>query len=350
MAERSPGFMQYRGLLRLAAAAAVGLLLAGLLLAVAGYRYLHAPLPVSAPVTITVEAGTALNGVARNLAEQQHLDRPGFFVLWARLQGSGQRIHAGEYRLEPQTTPLALLDKLVSGDTVQYPVTFIEGWTFNRALETLWQEESIENTLEPLSREAIAERIDSPFPALEGSLFPDTYFYTRGTSDAEILRRASRRMQQVLQRHWAERAEDLPYDAPWQALTMASLIEKESGHEAEKTRIAGVFVRRLRRGMRLQSDPTVIYGMGVDYDGVIRRSDLREQTAYNTYRIDGLPPTPIALSGEDSIHASLNPEPGPYLYFVSRGDGSHHFSTTLEEHNEAIARYLRDTEDTGQQE
>ncbi len=333
------------GFLKLATLVGGAVLLAGVLTVGGVYRYLHTPLPIREPVTIMVEPGTALDRVAESLAEQQQLRWPIVFSGWARLSGAQRRIHAGEYRLDPQTTPYSLLRKLTEGDVLRHTITFVEGWTMNRVLQTLWREERIDNTLQSLPADEVLERIDSPFEALEGSIFPDTYAYTRGTTDAAILRRATERLQRILTRHWQQRATDLPYESPWQALIMASIIEKESGLNAEKSRIAGVFVRRLRRGMRLQSDPTVIYGMGGDYGGTLRRSDLRADTAYNTYRRNGLPPTPIALSGEASIRASLNPQPGSALYFVSRGDGSHQFSATLKEHNDAVQRYLRNDDD-----
>jgi UPF0755 protein len=250
-------------------------------------------------------------------------------------------MRTGEYELTPGLTPVSLVSLLMSGRNVQYPVTLVEGWTARQALEHLWSQEAIRVTLRDKTDEELSVLLQSPFPTLEGTLFPDTYFYTRNTTDEAILRRAHLQLREVLESEWHQQAQNLPYDSPWQALIMASIIEKESGYQAEKADIAGVFVRRLQQGMRLQSDPTIIYGMGDSYSGNIRRSDIETTTPWNTYRINGLPPTPIALSGRDSIRASLNPNPGTALYFVSRGDGSHQFSDTLEEHNAAVRRYLR---------
>ena len=304
-------------------------------------RYLDSPLALDEPVVITVEPGRSLYHIAHRLEIEAALKWPRVFVYWVRWQNLDRAIRTGEYAVDPGLTPRSLLDLLISGRNVQYPVTLVEGWTVRQALDTLWGLDTIEPTLQDMTDDEILALLDSSFPALEGSLFPDTYFHTRGTSDLAILRRALERLQQVLAEEWAQRADDLPYDDPWQALIMASIIERESGYLAEKADIAGVFVRRLEQGMRLQSDPTVIYGMGENYQGVIRRTDLNTTTPWNTYRINGLPPTPIALSGRDSIHASLNPAEGTALYFVSRLDGTHQFSDTLEEHNAAVRRYLR---------
>lgn len=325
-----------------------GVLILTLLLVAAGLaatltikRYLDTPLALDEPVIVTVEPGRPLHHIADKLETEAALKWPRVFVYWVRWQDLDRAIRTGEYAVDPDLTPRSLLALLMSGRTVQYPATLIEGWTVRQALQALWRLDTIDPTLQGMLDEEILALLDSPFPALEGSLFPDTYFHTRGTSDLAILRRALERMQQVMATEWAQRAHNIPYDDPWQALIMASIIERESGYLAEKADIAGVFVRRLEQGMRLQSDPTVIYGMGENYQGVIRRDDLATTTPWNTYRVNGLPPTPIALSGRESIHASLNPADGTALYFVSRLDGTHQFSDTLEEHNAAVRRYLR---------
>jgi UPF0755 protein len=292
-------------------------------------------------MVIMIEPGRSLTQVTRWLELEGVLRWPRILVLWARWQGIDRLMRTGEYELTPGLTPVSLLSLLMSGRNVQYPVTLVEGWTARQALEHLWAQEAIRVTLRDKTDEELSVLLQSPFPALEGTLFPDTYFYTRNTTDKDILRRAHLQLLNVLESEWRQQAQSLPYDSPWEALIMASIIEKESGFQAEKADIAGVFVRRLQQGMRLQSDPTIIYGMGDSYSGVIRRSDIETTTPWNTYRINGLPPTPIALSGRDSIRASLNPNPGTALYFVSRGDGSHQFSDTLEEHNAAVRRYLR---------
>lgn len=337
-----------RRLLRVALALCLLALLAAAGSLLALRQYLDTPLTLpEEPVVVDIEPGRSLQQLANQLATQGHLAWPRAMVLWARWHGFDRRVRSGEYALSPDLTPRTLMTLLMSGRVVQYPITFVEGWTVRQALESLWQRDNITHLLADASDDDIHAALESSLPALEGSLFPDTYFYTRGTTDVAILRRASERLEQVLAEEWQQRAQGLPYESPWQALIMASIIERESGYQAEKQDIAGVFVRRLQAGMRLQSDPTVIYGMGSRYDGVIYRSDLNTTTAYNTYRINGLPPTPIALAGRDSIHASLQPRAGTALYFVSRGDGSHQFSDTLEEHNAAVRRYLRDSGDNG---
>lgn len=304
-------------------------------------RYLDAPLALDEPVVVNIEPGRSLYQIASMLESRAALKWPRVFVQWVRWQELDRAIRTGEYAVSSELTPRTLLALLMSGRNVQYPVTLVEGWTVRQALQALWQLDTIVPTLQDLCDAEILAQLDSPFPALEGSLFPDTYFHTRGTTDVAIVRRALQRLDQVLEAEWQLRADNLPYEDRWQALVMASIIERESGYRAEKADIAGVFVRRLQQGMRLQSDPTVIYGMGEEYQGVIRRVDLNTTTPWNTYRINGLPPTPIALSGRDSIHASLNPADGSALYFVSRLDGTHYFSDTLEEHNAAVRRYLR---------
>lgn len=316
------------------------LVIAGSLLVLRQYLETPLALPDEA-IVVDIGPGRSLQQLANELSNEGYLAWPRAMVLWARWQGFDRRLRSGEYALSADLTPRTLMALLMSGRVVQYPVTFVEGWTARQSLENLWQQEKITTVLTGLSDEEIHAALDTTSPALEGSLFPDTYFYTKGTTDLAILRRASQRLQQVLDEEWQQRAVGLPYESPWQALIMASIIERESGYQAEKQDIAGVFIRRLHKGMRLQSDPTVIYGMGDSYDGVIYRSDLNTTTAYNTYRINGLPPTPIALAGRDSIYASLQPGEGSALYFVSRGDGSHQFSDTLEEHNAAVQQYLR---------
>lgn len=308
-------------------------------------QYLAEPLPVSSPVIVNIAPGQSLRRVAQNLADDKLLTWPQLFVAWARYEGHDRSLKTGEYELTPGLTPVSLMALLMSGRNVQYPVTLIEGWTVRQALEHLWQQDTVAATLQEKSDEELLALLSSPLPALEGTLFPDTYFHTRDTTDEAIIRRAHQRLLEVLENEWQNRAEGLPYENSWQALIMASIIEKESGYQAEKSDIAGVFVRRLQRGMRLQSDPTIIYGLGDAYTGVIRRSDIDTTTPWNTYRIDGLPPTPIALSGRDSIHAALNPREGTALYFVARGDGSHQFSDTLQEHNAAVRQYLRNNND-----
>lgn len=305
-------------------------------------QQLHAPMPIAKSTTLEINSGTSLRGLSRELVDRGWLAHPYYLLLHARYTGDGARIKAGEYAVTPGTTPLALLDQIVAGRVVQHTLTVVEGWNYRDLLRALRRHDRIENTLAP-------ELIDDPAGLMqtlqlddehpEGRFYPDTYHFPSGTTDVDFLRRAYRRMAETLAQEWEQRAADLPYDSAYEALIMASIIEKETAVPAERDEIAGVFVRRLQKGMRLQTDPTVIYAMGQQYDGNIRRKDLTIDSPYNTYVTDGLPPTPIALPGRDSIHAALHPADGKALYFVSRGDGSHYFSDTLREHNRAVAKY-----------
>lgn len=311
------------------------------------YRALFSEIPLlvaegnssSTPAKIEVVAGSSLSRVATELGEAGYLPSPSLFKLWAKLKGVASSIQVGEYEMHKGITPAQLLDKIVRGDAVQYRITFLEGWTFQQALEALWNSENIRSSLINRSPAEIALHMNLDYENPEGLLYPDTYFYTKNTLDIELLRRANDRLDSILNEAWESRLGALPYRNPYEALTMASIIEKESASNSERAHIAAVFVRRLDLGMRLQSDPTTIYGMGERYEGNISREDLLEETPYNTYRIDGMPPTPIALSGAASIKAALNPSASDYLYFVARGDGSHQFSRTLEEHNAAVREY-----------
>jgi UPF0755 protein len=290
-------------------------------------------------VVIEIESGTGLRALALRLADDGIISDPNFFLALAYQEGLHDRLKAGEYLAEPGMRPAELLRLFASGRSIQYPVTLIEGRTFREAIEGLADHPFLTHELDGLSDEEIMTRVGIDERHPEGWLFPDTYLVDRGSSDVELLQRAHRQMKSVLAEEWERRASDLPVVTPYEALILASIVEKETGLAEERPTIAGVFVRRLQRGMRLQTDPTVIYGMGEAYDGNIRREDLRRETPYNTYVIDGLPPTPIALPGREAIHAALNPADGDALYFVARGDGSHHFSATLDEHNCAVRHY-----------
>ncbi|MNO94102.1 putative aminodeoxychorismate lyase [compost metagenome] len=264
-------------------------------------------------------------------------------ALWLRLYWrfnlSGQALHSGEYRLQPGMSGADLLELWARGDVVQYDVTLVEGWTFRQVRELLARQPKIERTLDGLSDEEVMARLGQPGVYPEGRFFPDTYRYVRGMRDVDLLKQAYKRMEGILGEEWQKRARGLPYREPYQALIMASLVEKETGVPQERGQIAGVFVRRLQKSMLLQTDPTVIYGMGERYAGKITRDDLRKPTPYNTYVTPGLPPTPIALPGREAIHAALNPADGQSLYFVARGDGSHVFSDNLDDHNKAVQEY-----------
>jgi UPF0755 protein len=257
----------------------------------------------------------------------------------AHFSGDATRIKAGEYEVPAGTTPPALLDLLISGKVIQRAVTLVEGWTFRQVLAALSEDTRLVKELGKAAPGDVMERLGRSGQHPEGRFFPDTYNFTKGTTDLDILRRAYERMEQVLAQEWEQRREDLPLATPEEAVILASIVEKETGLASERPAIAGVFIRRLELGMKLQTDPTVIYGLGDAFDGNLTRAHLRGDTPYNTYVHPGLPPTPIALPGRQAIHAVLHPEDGDSLYFVAKGDGSHHFSTNLAEHNRAVRQY-----------
>lgn len=291
-------------------------------------------------VILDIQRGTSLSALAREMSDAGMLPNPYYFMALAWRRGDVGRIKAGEFELTSEMTPADVLARITSGRVVQHPVTLVEGWTFRQALAVIDGHERFTGELGHLSDEDLMAQLGRPGQHPEGLFFPETYRFPRGTPRLEILRRSMIAMDEVLGQEWARRSPGLPIHTPYEALILASIIEKETGAPSERAEIAGVFTRRLFKGMRLQTDPTVIYGMGARYEGRIRRADLREATPYNTYVISGLPPTPIALPGRASIQAALNPAAGETLYFVSRGDGSHVFSTTLEEHNRAVRRYI----------
>ncbi len=306
-------------------------------------RQLDAPLPLGEPGSFDIAAGSSLPRVLATAVEQGLFSsrrQAAYLGLLARLDGRASAVKAGEYWLAAPMTPHDLLALWVSGKTVLHELQLIEGWRFADALKRVRESPVLKQTLAADADDAaVMIALGRGGQAPEGSLFPDTYRFSKGMSDVSFLRNALAAQERVLAEEWAGRDPNLPYDAPAQALTMASIIEKETGMAVEREQIAGVFVRRLQAGMRLQTDPTVIYGIGSAYDGNIRSRDLVTDTPYNTYTRDGLPPTPICLPGRASIHAALHPAAGDALYFVGRGDGSHQFSATLAEHNEAVRRY-----------
>ena len=306
-------------------------------------NYLNRPLPLTATEEIEVARGSTLGVVIRQLAERDLLRRPLLLQLYVRLSGRGHHIQAGDYLLGPGTTPLDLLDMLERGRVRTFGVTLVEGWTLAQARQLLARDAHLQKVLADVPDDRLLQALgidDQPGRRPEGWFFPDTYVFSGKTSDRDILLQAHRRMLQVLEQEWRERAADLPYRSPYDALIMASIVERETGVAAERGQIAGVFVRRLRKDMLLQTDPTVIYGLGTAFDGNLRRRDLDDAAnAYNTYQHPGLPPTPIALPGRAAIRAALRPEAGTTLYFVARGDGSHQFSSSLEEHNQAVKHY-----------
>jgi UPF0755 protein len=315
-------------------------------LGIAAYRSLDVPLALPTDgYVLDIAAGTPFAAVVRRLHDEHLLEYREPLLLYARYAGLAQRVKAGEYLLEPSLTPRSLLDLLVAGRVRLHAITFVEGWTFAQMLGTLAGHPAVEHTLGNLAPERILEALGATEPSPEGLFFPDTYRFPRGTRDLDILQQARAAMQAQLKSAWAERAEGLPFDTPYQALILASMIEKETSVDDERSRIGGVFVRRLRLGMRLQSDPTVIYGIGPSFDGDLRVVDLQRDTPYNTYTRGGLPPTPIAMPGAGSLRAAVRPEDGDALYFVATGDGRHYFSATLTEHQQAVARYLQSLRD-----
>lgn len=287
-----------------------------------------------------IHNGMSLEGVSNDLAALEVLNYPYYFRLDGRLRDKSAHIKAGEYLLMPDTTHRQLLEQFVAGKTLQYSLTLIEGWSYKQVRQAINNNNILVKTL-PKNAEpktvmtALGHAAVSP----EGRFFPDTYYFPAGTTDIEFLRRAYNTLEQFMRHEWQSRAEGLPYETPEQALTMASIIEKETAVAEERAAIAGVFVRRLQKGMKLQTDPTVIYAMGENYSGNISRKDLQTDSPYNTYLHRGLPPTPIALPGAAAIRAALHPQAGDDLYFVARKNGTHYFSKTLAEHNAAVAKY-----------
>lgn len=332
-----------------------GLLLAviGLLALAAGLGWfaqsvLRQPLKVPDGVyVLDVPSGSSLQSVAAQLAAAGLLQYPRILLGYAQLTGAAQSIKAGEYEVVPGTTPLGLLRQLVEGRVRLHSLTIVEGWSLRDLHRALRKNAAIRQTLATDDPQALARALELPSPHAEGWFFPDTYRFARGTTDREILAMAHERMKIVLDRAWADRRSDLPLSSPYEALILASIVEKETRLDRERPKIAGVFLRRLETGMRLQTDPTVIYGLGADFDGDLTRRQLLRDTPYNTYTRMGLPPSPIAMPGESSVLAAVHPEQTDALYFVASGDqdGSHVFSATLREHNAAVRRYLAATKE-----
>ncbi|MCM2460396.1 endolytic transglycosylase MltG [Pseudomonas sp. CG7] len=319
-----------------------GLVLAGLVLGASAWKIhsaLQQPLNITQEELLDVPNGTTPTGTLKRL-EADGLIKDAFWlrVYW-RFNLAGQPLHSGEYRMVPGMTMEGLIGVWKRGEVVQYSVTLVEGWNFRQVRAALAKDEKLQQTLANLSDSEVMDRLGHSGVFPEGRFFPDTYRFVRGTSDVDLLKKAYDRLEDVLAKEWAQRAADVPYTLPYQALIMASLVEKETGVPQERGQIAGVFVRRMRLGMLLQTDPTVIYGLGERYTGKLTRAHLKEENPYNTYLIPGLPPTPIAMVGREAIHAALNPAPGNSLYFVARGDGSHVFSDDLESHNNAVREF-----------
>lgn len=304
-------------------------------------RFIDQPLQLDTPFIFSVEAGSNLKTISEDLQQQGLTTMPPLYLqLYGRLTGQAHKIKAGEYRVEPETTLPQLLEQMVSGKVVMNALTIVEGMTTRELIDAVHAHPKIVKTLETIDEKAVMTALGEPEKNGEGWFLPETYHFPSGTSDIDFLERAYQQMQVSLQKAWAQRDENLPYETPYEALIMASIIEKETGIAEERPQIAGVFVRRLKKGMRLQTDPTVIYGMGDKFDGNLRRKDLRTDTPHNTYTRAGLPPTPICLPSIESIEAALHPAEGNSLYFVATGkEGRHVFSATLREHNNAVRKY-----------
>ena len=290
--------------------------------------------------TFTINRGDSIKKIAHSLKQQKIIRFPKYFQLYTRFSKKASSIKAGEYTLNAGMTIIDVVDLFVSGKVIQYSFTIVEGWTFRELLVNLANEPNLVRTLGDDALQRLPELLSSDHKNLEGLVYPDTYNFPRGTTDLQFIQRAYKQMQNVLQEEWQKRQEKLPLSTPYEALILASIVEKESGVSSERDKVAGVFIRRLNKKMRLQSDPTIIYGMGERYDGNIRRRDINEKTAYNTYQIDALPPTPIAIPGREAIHAVLHPDKSKSLYFVADGSGGHYFSDTLKEHNRAVQKYI----------
>ncbi len=312
------------------------------MLLAAGWTIYFVATPLQLPSTphgFTLKHGSSLRSVSRQLVDANVLKEPWSFTVLVRVLGKAGELKAGNYYLETNPTPLQLFRMITRGDVSQSEIALIEGWNFKRMRQALNEHPAIRHDSEHMAEQEILERIGARETLAEGLFFPDTYYFSSGMSDLDILRRAYQTMQKRLEAAWAERDPLLPYHTPYEVLIMASIIEKETGQAFERPMIAGVFVNRLRINMRLQTDPTVIYGMGDGFDGNLRRADLLADTPYNTYTRLGLPPGPIAMPGWGALQAAVHPAATKALYFVGKGNGTHKFSSSLEEHNLAVARY-----------
>jgi UPF0755 protein len=304
--------------------------------------YMDTPMAITSPVKYQLNKGGSQHSVLAWLANNHYLEYPRAVAAYSRITGDASHVEAGEYLFEESLTPRQLLQKLRSGDVVYYPLTFVEGWNMHQLLAYLSAQSGL-NHSSATKLSAFIKSLCTDHPSAEGLFFPDTYYFYHGMSDLEILGQSYSRMENILEESWRDRAGKLPYKSAYEALIMASIVEKETGVPYERGKIAGVFVRRLQKNMRLQTDPTVIYGLGENFDGNLRSRHLKDAAnLYNTYRHHGLPPSPIAMPGKEAIYAALHPEPGDALYFVAKGDGSHYFSSTLEEHNRAVRQYQID--------
>ena len=322
--------------------ALLGLAMLAIALTGSALWWLQRPLPLASDsVELSIEPGTSPRDIAQGWVDAGVQTSPLLLYEWFRWSGQARRIRAGSYEIGRDVTPRQLLQKLVRGDESLGSARLIEGWTFRQFRAELAQAEGLKPSTAAWSDEELMAALGAPGVAPEGRFYPDTYTYSKGSSDLAVYRRAHRAMQQRLDVAWASRAADTPLKSPGDALTLASIVEKETGSPADRGKVAGVFVNRLRLGMPLQTDPAVIYGLGERFDGNLRKRDLLADAPYNTYTRPGLPPTPIALPGREALRAAVRPEASKALYFVSRGDGTSVFSDTLNAHNQAVNQYIR---------
>ena len=320
----------------------IALALLGALLVLWCARYPLHDLPLkSSPLQFSIKSGSSLRSAAQQMVEAGVLRSALPFEILTRLLGEPTNIKAGNYEVEKGLTPLELMNKLTRGSYSALAITFVEGWSFRQLRKALDDHPGLSHDSRFLSEEEILQRLEISHASPEGLFFPDTFHFSLGVSDLNVLRRAHQLMQKHLAAQWERRAADLPLSTPYEALILASIVEKETGKAVERSMISAVFLNRLKLGMRLQTDPTVIYGLGEQFDGNLRKQDLLTDTPYNTYTRAGMPPTPIAMPGLASLHAALNPTQTDALYFVAKGDGSSHFSRSLDEHDRAVTKYQR---------
>ena len=317
-------------------------LLAVLALGLAFFVWAHSAMQLrAASLDLSIDPGERPAEVVQDVVRSGVDVHPGLLYLWFRLSGESRRIRAGSYEIDASTTPADLLNKLVRGEESLQSVTLVEGWNLRQVREALRNADFLVQQTPALSEQELMQQIGRPGQIAEGSFFPDTYTYAKGSTDLALLQRAARAMDRRLQSAWEQRDARTPLQTPQQALILASIVEKETGRAADRSMIAGVFSNRLRIGMRLQTDPSVIYGLGERYGGSLRKADLLTDTAWNTYTRNGLPPTPIAMPGKAALLAAVKPAATNALYFVARGDGSSQFSASLDEHNSAVNKYVR---------
>ena len=321
---------------------AIVVLVAALALGYTAYTWLNTPLQLASDsIDLSVEPGSHPREVALQVQQAGVAVNPTLLYWWFRLSGQARQIKAGSYELERDSTPRSILSKLVRGEEALRSVTLVEGWNLRQVREALKKADQLKPLTADMSLEELMQQVGKPGVPAEGRFFPDTYTYAKGSTDLAVLQRAARAMDRKLSAAWDQRSPQSPLKTPDEALTLASIVEKETGRAGDRPEIAAVFSNRLRIGMRLQTDPTVIYGLGPQFDGNLRRADLMADTPWNTYVRAGLPPTPIAMPGSGALLAAVQPANSKALYFVARGDGSSQFSATLDEHNRAVNKYQR---------